>query len=136
MEKKRQIRVVELGARCPSGKIYRDPYTYKREGKKVRVKGGCVDDQGTPGKTPASKKTLPKPKAGKLYGWKADLPATERRKSLKKATSVEGCGAVISRINMERGYTKNTSPSTYKKLVADWKWLRQQNFCELKTKKD
>lgn len=135
-QKPRQIRVVELGARCPTGKIWRDPYSYNREGKKVKVKGDCVDDQGTPGKTPESKKTLPKPKAGKLFGWKADLPATERRKALKKATSSSGCRAVISRMNMERGYTKNTSPSTYNKLVADWEWLREQNFCKLKSKKD
>ncbi len=135
-KKQRQIRVVELGGRCPRGEIFRDPYSYTREGENVKVKGKCITNQGTPGKTPASDKVLPKLKAGKLFGWKADLPAAERRKSLKKATSVEGCRAVIFRINALRGYTKNTSPPTYNKLVADWKWLRKQGFCELKSKEN
>lgn len=135
-KKPRQIRVVELGARCPSGEIFRDPYSYTREGKEVNVKGKCIVNQGTPGKTPASDKVLPKLKAGTLFGWKAKLPAAERRKSLKKATSVEGCRAVISRMNAVRGYTKKTSPTTYKKLVADWKWLREQEFCTLKSKEN
>lgn len=128
--------VVELGKKCPSGKIWRDPYRYQREGKVVKVKGKCIEDVGKKGKTPPGKRVLPRPVPGELYGWKADLPATERRKSLKKATRSEGCRGVISRMNMERGYTKRTSPSTYKKLVADQKWLRKQDFCKLKEKGD
>ena len=33
-------------------------------------------------------------------------------------------------------FTENTSPDTHRKARADMKWLRKQDFCKLKTKKN
>lgn len=124
--------LVELGkSKCRSGFIRREGYTTKR-GKKVGA--GCVKDTGKPGKTPASKKVLPKPKAGRLMGWKEDLSASKRHSILLKANKAHGCKDVILDLNLLANYTKRTSPDTHKKARADMSWLREQGVCKLKTK--
>lgn len=123
--------LVELGRSCGPGQILRKGYT-RKDG--TRVAPGCVQDQGAPGKTPAYKRTLPQPKAGMLKGWAAKKSPAQRHEALKKAVKVEGCRSVISRLNLERGLTKTTSPSTASTAKKDWQWLRKQGFCKLKTK--
>lgn len=125
--------LVELGrTRCGPGKILRRGYT-RKDG--TYVKPGCVEDQGAPGKTPASKRILPQPKEGTLKGWQADASASSRHAALRKAVKAEGCRNTISRLSLERGFTKKTSPSTARTAAADQNWLRKQGFCRLKGKR-
>jgi len=123
--------LVELGRGCGPGQIMRRGFT-RKDG--AYVPPGCVKDQGAPGRTPASKRILPQPKAGALKGWEAKKSAEQRHASLRKAVKAEGCRNVISRLSLERGFTKRTSPSTAAKAKADQAWLRKQGFCKLKTK--
>lgn len=124
--------LIELGRKkCPPGKIRRKGYTTR---KGVHVPSVCVTDVGKRGKTPPSKRVLPPPKAGKLKGWKAELPATERHKALRRANEKYGCRDVILDLNLLANYTKRTSPETHRKARADMDWLRERAFCKLKTK--
>lgn len=123
--------LVELGRGCGPGQILRRGFT-RKDG--AYVPPGCVKDQGAPGRTPASKRILPQPKEGTLKGWEAKKSAPQRHAALRKAVKAEGCRAVISRLSLERGFTKRTSPSTAAKAKADQAWLRDQGFCKLKSK--
>lgn len=123
--------LVELGRHCGPGQILRKGYT-RNDG--TYVAPGCVQDQGARGRTPASKRILPQPKAGMLKGWETKKSAGQRHEALRKAVKAEGCHSVISRLNLERGLTKRTSPKTAATAKKDWQWLRKQGFCKLKTK--
>lgn len=123
--------LVELGRGCGPGKIMRRGFT-RADGAYVRP--SCVQDQGAPGRTPASKRILPQPKAGMLKGWEAKKSPAQRHEALRKAVKVEGCRSVINRLSLERGFTKTTSPKTAATAKRDWQWLRKQGFCKLKTK--
>jgi hypothetical protein len=123
--------LVELGRGCGPGQIMRRGFT-RKDG--AYVAPGCVKDQGAPGRTPASKRILPQPKAGMLKGWEAKKSADQRHASLRKAVKAEGCRNVINRLSLERGFTKKTSPKTAATAKKDWQWLRKQGFCKLKTK--
>lgn len=125
--------LVELGRmRCGPGKILRRGFT-RKDG--TYVKPGCVEDQGAPGRTPASKRVLPAPKPGSLKGWRSDDGAPQRHAALKKAVRAEGCRSVILRLNLEANFTKKTSPKTYRKARQDMDYLRNQDWCRLKTKR-
>jgi hypothetical protein len=124
--------LVELGRGCGPGQIMRRGFT-RSDG--TYVKPGCVQDQGAPGKTPASGRVLPQPKAGMLKGWKAADSAGKRHAALKKAVKAESCRSVINRLTLERNFTSRTSPTTSRTAAADAKWLHNRNFCKLKTKK-
>lgn len=123
--------LVELGRACGPGKIMRKGFT-RSDG--TYVKPSCVKDQGAPGRTPASGRVLPAPKAGMLKGWKASDSAGKRHSALKKAVKAESCRSVINRLTLERNFTYRTSPKTAKTAKADAKWLHDRSFCELKTK--
>ncbi len=124
--------LVELGRGCGPGQIMRRGFT-RSDG--TYVKPGCVKDQGAPGKTPASGRVLPAPKAGMLKGWKAADEAQKRRAALKRAVKSEGCRPVITRLTLEHNFTYRTSPKTARTAMTDAKWLHDQGFCKLKTKK-
>lgn len=123
--------LIELGRACGPGKILRRGFT-RKDG--TYVAPGCVQDQGAPGKTPAYKRVLPAPKPGMLKGWKASDSAPKRHEALKKAVRAESCRSVISRLTLERNFTKRTSPATSRTAAADARWLHDRNFCKLKTK--
>lgn len=123
--------LVELGRGCGPGRILRKGYT-RRDG--TYVAPGCVKDQGAPGKTPASKRVLPSPKAGMLKGWKATDAAPKRHEALKKAVKAESCRSVISRLTLEHNLTYRTSPRTARTAAGDAQWLHNRDFCKLKTK--
>jgi uncharacterized protein DUF5771 len=125
--------LVELGRmRCGPGRILRRGYT-RKDG--TYVKPGCVEDQGERGKTPAAKRILPQPKEGSLKGWRADASSSSRHAALRKAVKAEGCRNTISRLSLERGFTKKTSPKTAATAAGDQNWLRKQGFCRLKGKR-
>ncbi len=122
--------LIEMGrSRCPSGKIWRVPYK-RSDG--TRVKGTCVPDTGAPGKTPASKRFIPKMGPGTLTGWHKDQAASTRHAKLAKLTKSVGCREALRRVNVIANAT--TDRPTEAKLRTDYKWLRNQGFCHLKTK--
>ncbi len=133
--------LIELGRTCPRGKIRRKGYT-RKDG--TRVKPGCVKDTGKPGKTPKSKKVLPKPKKGDLScrgrDWNHKQKASTRRGILKCIVekklrgTIDPCRAAILDLNLLANFTKRTSPSTHQKARSDMAWVRKQRWCRLKSK--
>ena len=134
--------LIELGRRCPKGKIWRDAYTRKSG---TKVKGECVKDIGKPGETPEAKRVLPKPKSGDLAcggnDWNHKQDAATRRRILKCLVTKklrgkpDPCRSGILNLNLLANFTKNTSPETHEKARAVMAWLRKQGWCKLKTKK-
>lgn len=123
--------LIELGRRrCGPGKILRSGFT-RKDG--TFVKPACVPDKGAPGKTPASKRILPKPVPGELGRWTKNIPASSRHSALKKVVERRGCKKVIWSLTRLANLT--TDPPTKTKARSDARWLHDQNFCRLKTKK-
>jgi hypothetical protein len=125
------IELVELGrARCGKGKILRSGYR-RKDG--TYVKSSCVLDTGAPGKTPASKRVLPKPEPGALGIWSKRMPSGRRHEQLKKVVERRGCQKVIGSLTLLRNLSPD--PATKKAAKADAQWLHDQGFCKLKGKK-
>lgn len=123
--------LIELGrAKCKSGEIRRRGYTTKHG---VRVPSTCVPDKGAPGKTPASKRVLPKPVPGDIGAWKKAMPASKRHSALKEAVERRGCRKVIGGLTLLRNLSSDAGTKSAAK--QDAKWLHAQKFCELKSKK-
>ena len=119
--------VIEMGrGGCKPGDVRRKGYT-RSDG--TRVKASCVVDQGKRGKTPKSERVLPKPKAGKLMGWKTKLSAAERHAILRQVARKHGCKDAVLDLNLLANYTKRTSPKTHRTARADMAWLRKQDWC-------
>lgn len=112
--------------KCPSGMIVRNAYTTKRG---VHVPATCVPDKGAPGKTPASRKVLPKPKKGSLgkYGYAniKHTSAASRRVALRVAVEKDGYATIIRRLNLLANYTKVSDPETHKIMRADIAWIQK-----------
>lgn len=124
--------LIEMGrSKCGPGKIRRAAYTTKYG---TRIAAKCVRDTGKPGKTPASKRVLPVPEPGFLHGWTHNMPESRRHSIIKEVVASEGCVSAIRRLNLLANYTAKTSPSTHSKARADMAWVRDQNFCHLKSK--
>lgn len=121
--------LVELGLSCPRGKIMRAGFT-RKDG--VRVGPACVPDKGEPGKTPAARRFLPELGPRPLKGWKKDQPASERRRRLRTLVREEGCTDGLRTINAIANVT--TDHETERKLRADYRHVRAQKWCRLKTK--
>ena len=119
--------LIELGRACRRGQVRRRGYVTKRG---VRVPATCVRDQGSPGKTPSSKKWFPQ--GITVPGWAKALPRDERRKALKKLTRERSCKGVLADLNAIANVTADRE--TEVKMRADRGWLRAQPFCELKSK--
>lgn len=120
-----------LGRKCPSGKILRSGYTTKRG---VRVRPSCVVDTGAPGKTPPSKRVLPKPEPGALRPWAKDLPLRKRRQAAATVSRRDGCVTAIRKLTLLRNLTADKATERAAKADADW--LRRQDFCKLKSRKE
>jgi hypothetical protein len=123
--------LIEMGrARCKKGEILRKGFQ-RKDG--VRVKATCVPDTGLPGKTPASRRFLPEMGPNPLGGWKKGMPAGERHSRLRKQVDQKGCRRVIQDLNALANTT--TDRPTETKMRQDAKWLHNQGFCKLKTKR-
>jgi len=111
------------GRKCPKGEILRKAYT-RKDG--TRVKASCVKDRGLPGKTPKSKKVLPKLKEGLLekYGYKLSKSFEKRKVALRKAMKNEGNVPVLRRVVVLRTYNKN-EPKLFKKLNRDVEFIQE-----------
>ena len=112
-----------MPSKCPKNKIKRKAYTTK---KGTHVKATCTKNMGAPGKTPKSKKVLPKLKKGELttYGYHLKNSAEKREKSLRKAMKHEGNLEVLRRIVVLRTYLKS-NPTHYKKLNKDVEYIQE-----------
>lgn len=123
--------LIELGrAKCKQGEILRRGYI-TRTG--VRVPPTCVTDQGAPGKTPASKRVLPKPTPGAIGPWKKDASPAKRHSAIKQAVRRRGCRKVIGSLTLLRNLSAD--PGTKATAKKDAQWLHKQPFCKLKSKK-
>ena len=121
--------------KCPKGKIMRKSYSRKsyrrKNGSRVsraRVSSSCVKDMGKKGKTPKSKRVLPKPKKGELrsYGYSTKKSAIARHRSLSRAStgSKDQKLKVIRHLNLIRNY--QADPTAKKKMSDDIKWLSKE----------
>lgn len=110
--------------RCSKGQIKRRSYTRKSHNRRsyrrsdgIRVSAArvsrtsvgtsCVPDKGKLGKTPESKKVLPK--LGNeihlsKYGYHTDLADETRHKALRTASRTHGALKVLRRLNLIRNY--------------------------------
>lgn len=113
--------------KCPEGKIFVEGYTrkahyrksYTRNGTKVentyvdrtKVPGYCVKDRGEKGKTPESKKILPKPTKNVLgpFGYSINKTAEDRHKALKKASKYYNTLEILRHLNLVRNYQPDDS---------------------------
>jgi hypothetical protein len=132
--------LIELGRTCPRGKVRRAAYRRsgytRKDGTRVEathVPAGCVVDKGAPGKTPESKKFLPDLGPTPLGGWKKDQPSSERLSKLRGVAKKRGCRETLRTVNAIANVT--TDRQTEKKLRSDYKKLRADPSCHLKTKK-
>lgn len=122
--------LIELGrGACPPGQIRRNAYV-REDG--THVKSSCVPDTGAPGKTPASQRWAPVLKPGALGGWHKEESPTVRRGKLVQLLKKEPCITVLRRINTIANLT--TDKETETKLRADYKYVRENNACNLKAK--
>lgn len=123
--------LVELGRiKCGRGKILRSGFT-RRDG--TYVTPACVPDKGAKGKTPVSKRVLPKPVRGDIGVWTKEMPVAKRHEALKRVVNERGCRKVIGGLTLLRNLTSD--PATKTKAKADAKWLHGQGFCKLKSKR-
>jgi hypothetical protein len=110
--------------KCSENKIMRSEYT-RSSGKSVRAV--CVKNKGAPGKTPTSKKVLPKLKHGLLteYGYHLNEKSTKRQSAIRKAMRVEGNLPVYRRLVVLKTYRKNEPGLTYNRISSDVKYAEE-----------
>jgi hypothetical protein len=72
-------------------------------------------------------------KGGYLPGWSKKASPERRHSAVRRVTEREGCRVAIRRLIQLANVT--TDKPTKVKARADYKWLRKQGFCKLKSKK-
>ena len=106
---------------CPKGKIRVN--SFKR--KNSRVSSYCRKDTGAPGKTPASKRTLPEPgdefSLGNM-GYSVYLPKKERHDIVKRAGRRYGYLKVMRHLNLRANY-QQWNQRAYNNMKADVDFL-------------
>lgn len=80
-----------------------------------------------------AKKWLPDLGPKPLGRWSKKYPAGMRHYSLLKKTSEKGCLRVLRDLNALANVTRDKA--TAKLLRKDYRWLRAQSACKLKSKK-
>jgi len=98
-----------MPASCGRGKIRRNSYRRKNG---TTVKSTCVPDTGAPGKTPKSKRVLPKPDPRyslKKFGYSTHNTRDERRKALRRASKAYGALPTLRRLNLVRNLQANVN---------------------------
>lgn len=120
--------LIELGRKkCHNGQILRKGFTTR---KGVKVPPVCVTDTGARGKTPKGKRWFPE--GVNIGAWAKKKSTGQRRAILKNLLDGRPCGSVLQDVNAVANVTSDTE--TKRKLRADYKWLRAQNVCKLKSK--
>jgi hypothetical protein len=126
-----------MAKKCPPGQILVKGSSVKSyvRADGVRVKASkraayCVPDKGAKGKTPASKKVLPKLKEGALakYGLHdlEHMTVTDRMKGYEKAVKAEGYASLVARLNVLANYTKKSNPKFHKLVRADMERIKKK----------
>ena len=105
----------------------------KKNGTHVKetVRGdACVPDKGKKGKTPESKKVLPKLKEEGLgkYGLKdlQHMKVSDRMIGYEKAIKAEGYAPIVKRLNVLANYTKNSNPKFHELLKKDMERIKKK----------
>lgn len=121
------------------GMIYIRGYT-RKDGSKVR--GHYAKDLGKPGRTPKSKRVLPKLKKGEFhrYGYRLAKSSKSRHRALLKAVKSLGYTSVLRRLVVLRTYTKSnrTLRMKYKKDIEGlqaWRLAHPKRKSSKKVKK-
>jgi Family of unknown function (DUF5771) len=74
-----------------------------------------------------TKEGYPVLKPGRLYGWHAADPPTERHKHVRRAVEEDGYATVIERLNeLHRINDRPGHKTVAKKAQADMHWLQSQ----------
>jgi len=126
----------------PKGYITRSAYTKKayvrkaytrKNGTRVkaakikatRVRRTLVPDKGLPGKTPKSKRVLPKLKKGTLsvYGYQIKKNSLARRRAILKMMRRKGGLVTLRHLVVLRSYNKNST--LYSRLNTDVKFAQK-----------
>jgi len=114
--------------KCPRGQILRKGYTrkaYKRGGKLIKatkIKPACIKDRGAKGKTPSSKKVLPKLEKGSLskYGLPPFAKVTNRdcvfTGVVARESGDEPYSSLSKKFIVISNYNKNQNPELQKKI--------------------
>ncbi len=99
------------------------PAFKRKGGVRVHKYTKLVKDRGAPGRTPESKQWY-EPREGALRGWQACLPASERRRILRRIVRREGYATAIRRLNSLRNVSTNRETDHAAKM--DMEYLRRK----------
>lgn len=118
--------------RCPAKKIKISSYI-KKSG--IRVKAHCTPDKGAHGRTPKSKRVLPKLKKDEFekYGYSTKLPHKKRVAILKRACRELSYASVLKRVVVLRSYNKRNI-KIFKKFDKDIHALQKWRASKKKRK--
>lgn len=121
--------LIELGRKkCRSGQILRKGFTTR---KGVKVPPVCVTDTGAKGKTSKGDRWFPE--GVDIGNWAKRKSTGQRRAILKDLLDGRPCGSVLQDVKAVANVTADKE--TKRKLRSDYKWLRAQDVCKLKSKK-
>jgi Family of unknown function (DUF5771) len=126
-----------MKSKCPKGKIYVRGYKTKGSRKRAshRVKGHCTKDTGLIGRTPRSKRILPKLKKGEFGTYHANKPHPKRMAILKRLVSRLSYSTVLKRLVVLRTYTRRSDPAHSKKYSKDISALQKWHKSHMKAGK-
>jgi len=104
--------------------------------KKTRVPATLMKSVSGKGRVPKSKRVLPKLEKGALakYGYHdvKHMTAKARHAALKKAIAKKGVRKTYGHVVVAATYVKRLSPSAYKVLRRDVKWLHKKYYSDRK----
>ncbi len=101
-------------------RVKRKGYT-RKDGTRVRKTTYLMEDRGRPGRGP---KTLPTPRRGALRGWKADDPASKRRRILDSIVRNESYPTATQRLTLLKNIS--TSRKADRAANADLDYLHEK----------
>jgi hypothetical protein len=107
---------------CPYGQIRRRGYSFKRNGKTVRVKSSCIKDRGARGKGP--KLWSVEPGLLTQFGYHLNKTAADRHRALTRAVKEDTYNTIIRRLVAVSNFVHRTQPKNYQKYRADINWLQ------------
>jgi hypothetical protein len=110
--------------KCSKNKIIRSSYIRSNG---TRVRSVCVKNKGAIGKTPSSKKVLPKLKHGLLskHGYSLNENSIKRQSAIRKAMNNEGILPIYRRLVVLKSYRKNEPGIIYNRISSDVKYSKE-----------
>ncbi len=123
-----------MKSKCPKGKIYVRGYKTKASRKRAshRVKGHCTKDTGKRGRTPKSKRVLPKLRKGALGTYHTNKSKTKRMAILARLVSKKSYSKVLKTLVVLRTYTRRSDPKHSRIYSSDIKSLQKWHKSHMK----